>query len=207
LFHLQADLVVAIIDINSRNPLSYIKFIKAKTSGYSLAQLIFLEIESLLTGTASLIPTSFGVFARGFCLRVLAKKSAGMPWIQPRVTLVHLDRISFGEKLGINSGTYINGIGGISFGNHVLIGSNVTISSGMHPIEGRVPAIFERKTVPKEIIIGDDVWIGAGAVIMPGVRLATGTVVGANAVVTKDTEPYSVVVGVPAVLLRVRDDI
>lgn len=50
----------------------------------------------------------------------------------------------------------------------------------------------------KNIVIGDDVWIGYGAMIMSGVNVANGCVIGANAVVTEDTEPYSVYVGVPA---------
>jgi acetyltransferase-like isoleucine patch superfamily enzyme len=56
----------------------------------------------------------------------------------------------------------------------------------------------------KKIIIEDDVWIGAGAVIMPGVRLSKGTVVGANAVVLKSTNPYEVVAGIPSKTLYVR---
>ena len=48
------------------------------------------------------------------------------------------------------------------------------------------------------VVIEDDVWVGARSVILAGVRLARGTVVAAGAVVTKDTEPYSVVAGVPA---------
>lgn len=133
-------------------------------------------------------------------------RCGGFPWIQPRVTIVHADRIKVGSNFGANSGSYINGIGGITFGDYVLIGSNVTISSGMHPIEGAHPPIFARKSVPKEIIIEDDVWIGAGAVIMPGVHIAKGTVIGANTVVTRDTEAYSVMVGAPAKKIRGRHD-
>jgi len=65
-----------------------------------------------------------------------------------------------------------------------------------------MPPVFARPGIPKAIVIEDDVWIGAGAVIMPGVTLRRGTVVGANAVVTKDTEEYWVVAGVPARKIR-----
>ena len=78
-------------------------------------------------------------------------------------------------------------------------------ASGQHPIEGRMPPVFARPVIPKAIVIEDDVWIGAGAVIMPGTTLRRGTVVGANAVVTRDTEEYSVVVGAPAKKIRTRD--
>ena len=68
-----------------------------------------------------------------------------------------------------------------------------------------LPPVFARQSIPKKIVIGDDVWIGAGAVIMPGVTIARGTVIGANAVVTRDTEEYAVMVGAPARMLRKRD--
>ncbi len=53
-------------------------------------------------------------------------------------------------------------------------------------------------------IIEDDVWIGRNAIIMPGVRIGKGSIVGAGAVVTKNVEPYSIVGGVPAKLIRKR---
>lgn len=126
--------------------------------------------------------------------------------MQPRVTIVESNKFCVGKNCGINTGTYINAKGGITFGDNVLIGSNVTISSGMHPIEGKEPPIFERPTEPKKIVIEDDVWVGANAVIMPGITLKQGTVVGAGAIVTKDTEEYAVVVGVPARVIKYRNE-
>ena len=89
-------------------------------------------------------------------------------------------------------------------GNDVLIGSNVTISSGKHEIEGRQTSVFSRPTVPMPIVFGNDVWLGAGVSVLPGIQIADGTVVGANAVVTKSTAPYSVMAGIPARLVRYR---
>lgn len=54
------------------------------------------------------------------------------------------------------------------------------------------------------VVLGDDVWIGHGAVILPGVKIGTGAVVGAGAVVTKDVRPFTIVAGVPAKTLRRR---
>ena len=163
-----------------------------------------LELESLFMGLVSIIPTTVGILVRALVSKIFFKQLDGFPWIQPRVTIVHSDRITSGAHLGINSGTYINGVGGIQFGNNVLIGSNVTISSGEHHIDGESPPIFERVTLPKKIVIGDDVWIGAGVVILPGITLAKGSVIGANAVVTKDTEEYGIYMGVPARKFRDR---
>jgi acetyltransferase-like isoleucine patch superfamily enzyme len=187
--------------------MEYIKFLLKKASGYSPLTIIRLEFEALVSGLLSLVPTMVGVLLRAIASKLLFGRLAGFPWIQTRVTIVHADRIVSGTHLGINSGTYINGVGGISFGNNVLIGNNVTISSGQHPIDGEFPPIFSRLTIPKKITINDDVWIGAGVVIMPGITLGKGSVIGANAVVTKDTEEYCVYVGAPAKKCRDRRDV
>lgn len=184
--------------------MKYIQFLKVKIQGYSFSTLLRLELESLFFGIFSIIPTTLGVVMRAMLCKLFFKRCQGFAWIQPKVTIVHSDDITVGSNFGVNSGTYINGVGGIEFGSYVLIGGNVTISSGQHPIEGDLVPVFSRLSIPKKIIIGDDVWIGAGAVIMPGVHIAKGTVIGANAVVTRDTEEYSVMVGAPARLMRKR---
>ncbi|WP_375608244.1 MULTISPECIES: DapH/DapD/GlmU-related protein [unclassified Bartonella] len=63
---------------------------------------------------------------------------------------------------------------------------------------------FRERRCVKRVIIGHDVWIGHGAVIMPGVTVGHGAIIGANAVITKDVMPYTIVVGVPAKQLRMR---
>ena len=65
---------------------------------------------------------------------------------------------------------------------------------------------FRERRRAKPVTIGHDVWIGHGAVIMPGITIGHGAVIGANAVVTRDVEPYMVVAGVPAKVLRPRFD-
>jgi phosphonate metabolism protein (transferase hexapeptide repeat family) len=63
---------------------------------------------------------------------------------------------------------------------------------------------FRERRREKQVRIGHDVWIGHGAVIMPGVSIGNGAVIGANSVVTRDVEPYAIVAGVPARVLRKR---
>lgn len=174
------------------------QFLKEKLKTWSLVDLIWLQLESLLFFTVAYLPTLIGMALRSFVARLLFKQKKGFSWIQPNVTFVHSNRLKVGAHFAVNSGTYINAIGGIELGNHVLIGSNVTISSGKHPTAGRTTPVFSRPSIPLKIIIEDDVWIGAGSVIMPGIILKKGTVVGANSVVTKSTEEYSIVVGAPA---------
>ena len=82
-------------------------------------------------------------------------------------------------------------------GNHVMIAANVVLRAANHGVARGIP-MKRQGSISGEIQIEDDVWIGSNAVITADVVLARGTVVGAGAVVTHSTEPYSIVAGVPA---------
>ena len=187
--------------------MNYLNFLKEKARGYPLSEILRLEIESLVFGLLSYFPTTLGVLMRGFICKHFFYKCDGFPWIQPRVIFVHTEKISLGNFFGVNSNSYLNGYGGIEIGDHVLLGSNVTISSGIHPINDSDPPIITRQSIPSKITIEDDVWIGSNAIIMPGIHLAKGTVIGANSVVTKNTQPYSVNAGNPAKFIRFRNNV
>lgn len=96
--------------------------------------------------------------------------------------------------------------GAVTIGNDCLFANNVTVLSGTHQIRGsgtirENDAAWERSPDYRPfdpISIGEDCWLGANAVILPGVSLGKGTVVGANAVVTKSFPDYAILGGVPA---------
>lgn len=96
------------------------------------------------------------------------------------------------------------GGGDLSIGRFVRIGPHVTIVAGNHSFQDSERLVIDQGMVHHGIRIEDDVWIGAGARILDGVTLRTGTVVGAGAVVTKSTEAYDVIVGVPARVISKR---
>ena len=179
-------------------------FLRDKFEGTGATSLLFNQTEAFVASLVSWMPTVLGMFIRNVVYRMMGMKISGFCWIQPGVTIVNFRKFGVGSNFGCNSGTYINAIGGIRMGNDVLIGSSVTISSGKHEIEGRQTSVFSRPVVPMPITFGNDVWLGAGVSVLPGIRIADGTVVGSNAVVTKNTEPYSVMVGIPARLIRYR---
>jgi acetyltransferase-like isoleucine patch superfamily enzyme len=179
-------------------------FLAEKLKDLPLSSILFDQFEAVALWLFSNFPGVPGFFLRNAICKILFKKKNGMVWIQPNVTFVFTNNIEVGIQLGVNSGCYLNGRGGLKIGNYVLLGPNVILSSGVHPIEGRTPPIFARPTIPKQITIEDDVWIGANSVIMPGVTLKRGTVVGANTVITKDTEPFGVYVGCPGKKIRER---
>lgn len=108
-----------------------------------------------------------------------------------------------------------------SIGKFCSIAANVRLNALEHPMERvtthkityrpneyfrfhPVDADFRERRSNARVTIGNDVWIGHGAVVMPGVTIGSGAVIGANAVVTRDVEPYEVVAGTPAQHLRYR---
>jgi galactoside O-acetyltransferase len=106
--------------------------------------------------------------------------------------------LEIGNNSDVNTNVQLGASDGkLIIGNHVMIASNVVIRAANHGIDRASPMKSQPPTYG-EIIIEDDVWIGANAVITADVRIARGTVVAAGAVVTKSTEPYSIVGGVPA---------
>lgn len=177
--------------------ISIIKFIKPKLRGYNFFYIIKYQIEEFFIIFSSFIPTFLGVLIRNFLFKIFLGKLSGFVWVASGVHVLHPSRIKVGSNVGINTNSYINGVGYIELGDYVLIGNNVTIVSGEHPIIGRSLSIYERPCIPKKILIERDVWIGAGAVVLPGVTLREGSVIGANSVVNRDTRPYSINVGAP----------
>jgi acetyltransferase-like isoleucine patch superfamily enzyme len=139
----------------------------------------------------------------GFTLRWLLYKSLcrrldGFCYIYPGARLSHVYGISIGRNFHVNAGAYLYGRGGLTIGDHVMVGPNAVIVSSQHRYDDpRLPMVLLGHQIAP-VTIGSDVWIGANAVVLPGVRLADGTIVSAGAVVTQDTTPYAIVGGVPA---------
>jgi len=108
------------------------------------------------------------------------------------------------DKIAIDQGTYVNRFtmldahAQISIGRNCMIGPYCYITDANH---GRAPGglVREQKMEPQPVVIEDDVWLGAGVVVLPGVRLGRGCVIGAGAVVTRDVPAGAVFAGVPAV--------
>jgi acetyltransferase-like isoleucine patch superfamily enzyme len=114
------------------------------------------------------------------------------------VTIYHPDSLTLGNQIDIGEYTHIRASGGVTIGDRVLIASHVVITSRTHPIG--LPRWGVTKDQP--IVIEDDVWIGASAIVLPGVTIGRGSVIAAGAVVTTSVPPMSVVGGVPARPLR-----
>ena len=93
-------------------------------------------------------------------------------------------------------------IGPVTIGSHVNLAQGITITALNHNFEDKIQRIDAQGVSTKSIVIGDDIWIGANAVVLPGVSIGNHSVVAAGAVVTKDVPPHTLVAGVPAKIIK-----
>lgn len=113
--------------------------------------------------------------------------------------------VTIGNNTDIGCNTIISSNGGIFIGESVLIAGNCYIGGGRYVTERLdLPMMKQGVYTKGAVTIGDDVWLGAGAIVLDGIRIGKGCVVGAGAVVTKDLPDYTVAIGVPARGVRQR---
>ena len=112
--------------------------------------------------------------------------------------------IEVGKDCTFNPFCVIYGHGGLKIGNGVRVATRVVIAPMNHIYKDRLTPIWKQGIEAKGIVIDDDIWIGAGAIILDGVHIGRGAVVGAGAVVTENVEPYKIVAGVPARVVKER---
>lgn len=113
--------------------------------------------------------------------------------------------ILIGDRTSLNAYCMIYGLGGVKIGSHVRIATHVVIVASNHRFDRVDIPIKEQGVTARGITIEDDVWIGAGATILDGVRVEKGAVIAAGAVVNCDVPRFSVVGGVPARIIRLRN--
>ena len=108
--------------------------------------------------------------------------------------------VTIGDNTRI--GIHCTIIGPVCIGNNVNLAQGITVTALNHNFADTSRRIDEQGISTNPVVIGDDVWIGANAVILPGVTIGRHVVVAAGAVVTKDVPSYCVVAGVPAKVIK-----
>jgi acetyltransferase-like isoleucine patch superfamily enzyme len=93
-------------------------------------------------------------------------------------------------------------IGPVTIGHHVNLAQGITVTALNHVFSDTGKRIDEQGITTVPVVIEDDIWIGANAVILPGVKIGNHSVVAAGAVVTKDVPPHTLVAGVPAKVIK-----
>lgn len=115
-------------------------------------------------------------------------------------------RVDYGRYLTVGSRTFINynftalDVAAITIGDDVQIGPNVQLLTPTHPVEPEPRR--DKLEAARPIVIGDNVWIGGGAIVLPGVTVGENSVIGAGAVAVRDVPANVVVVGNPARVVK-----
>jgi maltose O-acetyltransferase len=163
----------------------------------------------LYYGFARHLPVSYKPYAcgakkirYGLCRHLFAKCGRN-------VNVEHGAEIGSGQQIeiGDNSGIGVNCfVGKAVIGRDVMMGPDVVFISANHKFDDiNVPMRGRGHIKSPPITIGDDVWIGTRAIILPGRKVGKGAIIGAGAVVTKDVPDYAIVVGNPARVIKYRN--
>ncbi|GAO13125.1 hypothetical protein UVI_02024840 [Ustilaginoidea virens] len=116
--------------------------------------------------------------------------------------------MDYGTQVKLGKGVFVNAYSTwidtctITVGARTLLGPHVSLYSGTHPLEPETRNGTKGPEMGKEIVIGEDCWIGGNVTILPGVTIGRGSTIGAASVVTKDVPPFHVAAGNPARVLR-----
>ena len=106
--------------------------------------------------------------------------------------------VSIGRGSWVGPCTVIYGNGRVDIGANVMIASHCAINTVSHNASRTDIPMRDQGLNCDPVLIGDDVWIGIGAIILQGVRIGRGSIIGAGAVVTRDIPAYSIAMGTPA---------
>ncbi|MEM8751417.1 MAG: acyltransferase [Pseudomonadota bacterium] len=122
------------------------------------------------------------------------------------VMVVKQAHLRIGRNGSIGSQTSLSAVSGIEIGDHAIIAGQCYVGGGRYKTaRGAGPMVEQGLLTKGPVVIGDDVWVGAGARIIDGVRIGDGAIVAAGAVVTADVEPYAIVGGMPAKVIGRRE--
>ena len=143
---------------------------------------------------------------RGLRMAKIGKSSN----IHPTALIREGEYVTIGEHCLINHNNLIQAgksiAGSITIGNYVHTGANVVILGFNHGFYTRDIPTKEQDYLDSPIVIEDDVWIGAGAIILAGVTIGKGAIIAAGAVVNRDIPSYAIAGGVPAKVIKERID-
>lgn len=158
-------------------------------------ELIRRFVNYLILFDASLRARLYGLFT---------KEMGKNARIMHGVRILNPSNVFIGNYFYINHNSDMYGQGGITIGNYVMIGPNCNLMSVNHAYKNWKKPMYYQGISTAPIIIEDDVWIAANVTVLPGVTIHKGAIIGANSVVTKDVEAFSIVGGTPAKFIKYR---
>lgn len=121
-------------------------------------------------------------------------------WVEPPVHVAYGSHTHVGKNFYANFNFIVVDDATVTIGDNVMVAPNVTISTAGHPIDPEIRITGQQFSLP--VTIEDNVWLGTGVIINPGVMIGRNSVIGAGSVVTKSIPPNVVAAGVPCRVLR-----
>ncbi len=165
-----------------------------KPGGF-IKRMLWYIVEMLFISTRFPFPSSLKITL----LKIFGTKAGKGIVIKPNVKIKYPWFLEIGNNVWIGEGVWIDNLTEVKIGNNVCISQGAYIMTGNHNYK---KVTFDLMIEP--VIIEDGVWIGAKAVICPGVKLKNHSVISAGSVITHDTEPYTIYQGIPAKEIRKR---
>lgn len=150
-------------------------------------------------------PGLIGIGVRYVTVCSIAKSCGDNVKIAPYTLFSYFENCELGSNISINEFCSVGCLGGLKIGNDVSIAHGTTILTTEHDYQQTQVPMREAPTICKATVIEDEAWIGTKVVITAGVTIGQGTVVGAASVVTKDIPPHAIAVGVPARIIKYRN--
>lgn len=120
-------------------------------------------------------------------------------WMQPPFFCDYGTNIALGERVFFNFNCVVLDVCPVTIGSFTLFGPAVQIYTPLHPLDA---ALRRKQELGKPVAIGEDVWVGGGAIILPGVRIGARAVIGAGSVVTRDVPADVFAAGNPCRVIR-----
>jgi maltose O-acetyltransferase len=137
--------------------------------------------------------------ARRTILRELFGRGGDTVWMQPPFYCDYGSNIELGERVFFNFNCVVLDVCPVRIGSYTLFGPAVQIYTPMHPMDAK---LRREREFGQAIEIGEDVWVGGGAIILPGVRIGSRAVIGAGSVVTRDVPDDTFAAGNPCRVIR-----
>lgn len=142
----------------------------------------------------------FNVFKQQLIFKLIGLKHGKNILVEPPFHCDYGKHIEIGDNFYANTNCTMVDVAKITIGDNVFLGPNVTLCTAGHPIHHKARNTRYEYGIP--VTVGNNVWLGAGVIVVPGVTIGDNTVIGAGSVVTKDIPSGVVAVGNPCRVLR-----
>jgi acetyltransferase-like isoleucine patch superfamily enzyme len=167
-----------------------------------ILQILPVRFTEMIFEFLKIVPTRFGIALRYSIVHRIVKNCGDNIAVFEGCYLRKLENMQFGNNVSIHPMCYIDASGGLTIGSDVSIAHSTTIITFEHDFSQPSKYTKDVPIIQAPVIIGNDVWIGAGVRILAGVTIGDHVVIGAGAVVTKNIPSNTLAVGIPARPIR-----